>query len=424
MWKGIAESLRKGRALAGLAALALACGCVAVRREAVEVADVDGSGDHRIFRVGELTQVMMEPVLWRLEDSKIVNFDRPVTKCVNEYLPPEFEQITLRQLHEGKVALPRTLRDPWCLADLLSVGASEWAGLGVPPKFASRREFVRSLWDPRVRVALRRDQPGRSEVGYVLLMMAVTDMTGRSLEDLCREYLVEPYGLRDTTFAPPPGMVTRLAEPREAALPWLLWLPGPDVLRMDDATRCSRGLFTSAYDMLRVCYVVLPHMDRMRHLLDERELPCGRRVLCRAGVDGGCAAFVGFDPKDRRAALLLRNEVGSPLSDGLEMMERLLNPPQDLSHRCKIHAPILAKVWYNIAHEFVHGYSAGGCGRRSGGGGCRGDERSGCRRGDERACRGRGDECAVCGRGDERACRGEGEGQGGGQAGLGEDHVG
>ena len=309
--------------------LALCCGCVGVRREAVEVADVDGSGDHRIFRVGALTQIMMEPVLWRLEDSKIVNFDRPVTACLKDSLPPEFENITLRQLHDGATGLPRTLRDPWCLADLLSVCASRGAGFDVPAKFESRREFVRSLWDVRVRVGLRRNPPGRSEVGYVLLLMAVSDVTGRSLEDLCQAYLVEPYGLRDTSFAPPPGMVTRLAEPRAALLPWLLFFPDPDVLGMDDATRCVGGLFTSAYDVLRVCYVVLPHLDRMRQLLDEQELPCGRRVLCRTDEGGPCGAFVGFDATDRHAALLLRNAAGSPLGDGLDMMERLANPPQD-----------------------------------------------------------------------------------------------
>ena len=318
---------RAGRVLAGLASLALACGCLAVRREAVEVADVDGSGDHRIFRIGDLTQIMMEPVLWRLEDSGAVDFDRPVTRCVRDYLPPEFGQITLRQLHEGATGLPKTLRDPWCLADLLSVGASELAGVRVPRKFASRREFIMSLWDARVRVALKRDPPGRSEVGYALLLMAVSDVTGRTLEDLCREYLVEPYGLRDTTFAMPPGMATRLAEPRQALLPWLFLLPVPDALGMDDAVRCAGGMFSSAHDVLRVAYVVLPHIGRMRHLLDERELPCGRHILCRTAAVAGCTAFIGFDPKDRRAALLLRNEVGSPLSDGLEMMERLLNPP-------------------------------------------------------------------------------------------------
>ena len=328
MTGGITVLRRAGCGLVGLVALAIACGCVAMRRDAIEVADIDGSGDHRIFRLGALTQIMMEPVLWRLEDSKIVNFDLPVTKCLNDYLPPEFEQITLRQLHEGATSLPKTLRDPWCLADLVSVGASEWAGFDVPQKFASRREFVQGLWDARVRVALKRDAPGRSEVGYALLLMAVTDVTGRSLEDLCRDYLVEPYGLRDTTFAMSQGLATRLAEPHQALLPWLFFMPAPDVLRIDDAARCAGGLFSSAYDVLRVCYVVLPHIDRMRHLLDEHELPCGRRVLCRTGAGGGCTAFVGFDPKDRRAALLLRNEVGSPLPDGLDMMERLLNPPQ------------------------------------------------------------------------------------------------
>ena len=308
---------------ATLAASLLCGGCLSRRPESVEVADVDGSADHRIFRIGALTQIMMEPVLWRLEDSKLVDFDRPVTAYIHEYLPPEFEQITLRQLHEGKTSLPRTLNDLWRLDEVLL------ADTDAPTRIATRAAFARSLWDARVRVALRRDEPGRSDVGYALLMMAVCDATGRTLDDLCREYLVEPYGLRDTSFSMTPGMATRLVEPRQALLPWMLFIPGPDTMRVDETTRCAGGMFSSAYDILRVCYVVLPHIGRMRQLLDERELPCGRKVLCRAGRGGGCKAFVVFDAKDRRAALLLRNSGGSPLSDGLDMMERLLNPPQE-----------------------------------------------------------------------------------------------
>ena len=308
---------------AGLAASILCGGCLSGRPAFVEVADVDGSGDHRIFRVGALTQVMMEPVLWRLEDSKILDFDRPVTAYIHEYLPPEFEQITLRQLHEGKTGLPRSLNDPWHLSEVLL------ADTDAPERIATRAAFARSLWHARVRVALRWDEPGRSEVGYALLLMAVCDATGRTLDDLCREYLVEPYGLRDTSFRMTPGMATRLAEPRQALVPWLMLVPWPDARRMDETSAFAGGMFSSAHDILRVCYVVLPHIGRMRHLLDERELPCGRKVLCRTGSGGGCRAFVAFDTKDHRAAVLLRNAGGSPRSGGLDMMERLLNPPQD-----------------------------------------------------------------------------------------------
>ncbi|MBO7684307.1 MAG: serine hydrolase [Kiritimatiellae bacterium] len=306
---------------AWLAALLLCGGCLAPRPASVEVADVDGSGDHRIFRIGALTQVMMEPVLWRLEDSKAVNFDLPVASCVRERLPPEFDGITLRQLHEGKTGLPRTLNDLWRLDEVFL------ADTDAPARAATRAAFARSLWDARARVALRRDGPGRSDVGYALLLMAVCDVTGRTLDDLCREHLVEPYGLRDTSFSMPPGMATRLAAPRPSLLRRMLFIPGPDAAQVDETTRFAGGMFSSAHDVLRVCYVVLPHIGRMRQMLDERTLPCGRKVLCRTGSGGGCKAFVGFDAKDRRAALLLRNHGGSPLSDGLDMMERLLNPP-------------------------------------------------------------------------------------------------
>ena len=94
-------------AAASVLATAL-CGCLSSRVE--RVVGVDGSGDHRVFRLGAVTRLMMEPVLWRLEDTEKINFDRPVGLYFKDPLPPEFEKVTLRMLHDGKTGLPRDLR--------------------------------------------------------------------------------------------------------------------------------------------------------------------------------------------------------------------------------------------------------------------------------------------------------------------------
>ena len=44
-------------------------------------------------------------------------------------------------------------------------------------------------------------------------------------------------------------------------------------------------------------------------------------------VTRGGRIFLGFEPQDRHVALVLRNDTGSAISDGFELMENLINPP-------------------------------------------------------------------------------------------------
>ena len=316
---------------AGAVLLALCAGCFGFRDDIATVTDVDGSADHRIFRIGVATQIVMEPVLWRLEDKKIVDFDRPVTESFKDFLPPEFESVTLRMLHEGKSGLPRDLIDPMKLMDVWAAAKYVFAGSNPYADFDRREAFVARLWEPWVRNCVARREPGRSDAGYALMMMAICDRLGLTADELCRKYLVEPYGLKDTAFVAELGMRNRVTKACAGAVPYVL-LRGMEVDDHRGAGELSlyaEGLLSSSYDILRVCYVIMPLLDRAKPILDEHVLPCGRKVWYRCGTVPGGNAFVGFEPQDSHAVVLLGNTTGVSRKPGLELMENLVNPPQD-----------------------------------------------------------------------------------------------
>ena len=315
----------------GTLLLALAAGCLGLGDRVVSVSDTDGSSDHRIFRIGAVTKLMMEPVLWKLEDLKLIDFDRPVTEFFNGFLPPEYESVTLRDLHDGRSGLPLTLIDPYCLGDLGDLCAAAAFGFPLCGGFDSRDAFVARLWTRHYRKDVERREPRRSDAAYALLMMAVCDRLGLRLDELCERYLVEPYGLKDTSFVPYQGMRNRLTRPCAGLVP--LALPRgcevSDYRGSGEVTLFSGGMLSSAYDILRVAYVIRPLLDRAKPILESARLPCGRDVWYLTGTTPGGHAFVGFDPEGGHAVAVLENATGIGSGDGLELLENLANPPKE-----------------------------------------------------------------------------------------------
>lgn len=313
-----------------LLTLLATAGCLSCRDNLVSLEHADGSNDHRIFRLASVTQVMMEPVLWRLEDDGLVSFRRPVTDYLWNPLPPEFTNVTLRALHDNTSGLPRDLLDLWCLGDIGTALACAVAGTDPYAGFSDRSEFVRRLWEPRIRGMVRNGSPGKSNVGYALMMMAICDHLGTTPQALCEKYLIEPYGLKDTSFEPAVGMLPRVARPCAGTFP--LALPAGlevDDHRVGDVTVMSRGMLSSASDVLKVCYVILPHLQRAKGVLDARTLDCGHEALYRDGAIGGGYAFVGFDPVDRHAVVVLENGTRWSSGRGFEVLDELVRPPTD-----------------------------------------------------------------------------------------------
>ncbi len=263
--------------------------------DAVTVTDVDGSNDHRIFRVGGLTRVLLEPVVWRLVDSKKINLDWPVTDCLTKTpIPPEYARLTLRTLLEGEAALP-----------------NDFAREDGETPYAA---FVRGLWDVRTRGRMMLDEPRSSDVAYAFFWIAVSERLGMSFEELLDEYLVRPYGLKDTSFEPMPSRHSRLvrAETIEG-----------EVLTLPRLFSC--GLLTSPHDILRIAYVMLPHVvARSRARLQSSTLLCGNEILYALWESPDGAAFLGFDIVSNRVILRLTTTDVIDIPEIFVMMDGLV----------------------------------------------------------------------------------------------------
>ena len=310
-------------------ALALLSGCLGLRENVISATDVDGSSDHRIFRIGALTKVMLEPVLWRLEDRHLIDFDRPVTDYFKDRLPPEFETVTLRMLHDNQSGLPLDLLDPWCLGDMGACWTRLAFGADACRWHADREAMVARLWDVRFRKTVERREPQPSDVGYALMMMAICDHLGRTLDDLCEEHIIAPYGLTDTAFVPTAGMRTRLTRACAGGLP-LFRFAGSEIddhRGTNETALFSGGMVSSPYDILRVAYVIQPHLDRAKGLFEEHEVDGGRKVWVLTANTYGGRAFIGFDPEDGHVVLIVRNDTGFRLKEGFELMQNLIHPP-------------------------------------------------------------------------------------------------
>lgn len=304
------------------AALLALCGCVACRDRIEVCHGVDFSDDHRLFRIASVSKLMLEPVLWKLEDDGTIDFDRPVTSYFKDPLPVEFASVTLRDLHDNRSGLPREFIDPWSLSDMCTVAASGLVGANLYAAFDSRASFVRKLWDPRVRGDVRRKVPRYSNMGYVLLMMAITDRLGLTAEELCQKHLVEPYGLTDTTFAEDLSRYgERLTRPCAGALPWLY--PAGCLVadhRGGTVTHLAGGMVSSAADVLKVCRAILPRVARARGILESRVTADGRTLLYRYGMIYGGHSFVGFDPEGGHVAVILKNVTCWNAEEGFDLL--------------------------------------------------------------------------------------------------------
>ena len=290
-----------------VAILFLAGGCVSDR--VVELSAVDGSNDHRIFRIASLTKLMMEPVLWKLEDSRKIDFDRSVRRYFRDDLPEEYERVTLRMLHDNRSGLPLDFIDPLCLADLGSALKHYCVGSNLYEGFDTREEFVGKLRTPRTRGMVYRGEPEYSNMGYALMMMAICDYLKTDPQRLIEEYLIKPYGLKDTSFVVTDGMKTRLI---------------PCCADLDGAvTLYASGMLSSASDLLKIGFVLLPHLDRARGLLKEYRYSDSHSILYCSGKISGANAFIGFDRDNGRVGVILKNTTSWFDDDGFDLMENL-----------------------------------------------------------------------------------------------------
>lgn len=287
------------------------------KRSAGDTRPLDGD---TVFEIGSITKAFTGLLLADMALEGEVTLDDPARK----YLPDGVKMpergghvITLRHLsthHSGLPRLPGNLKpaDP----------GNPYADYGLP----QLREFLAGH-------TLRRD-PGESyeysNLGAGLLGYLLASRAGKSYEDLLRERIIDPLGMRDTRIALTDAMKSRLAQGHGPELePVKNW--DLDVLAGAGALR------STANDMLRLLEAALGGKlgEKLKLALADRKgagpsMTIGlgwhvfegeRRIIWHNGGTGGYRSFAGFCPATGKGVVVLANSAHSADDIGLHLLD-------------------------------------------------------------------------------------------------------
>ena len=224
-----------------------------------------------VFEIGSVTKVFTALLLADMARRGEVGLDDPVSR----HLPGNFKlplrdgrDVTLADLATHTSGLPR-----WPLLPSDSP----------PPQAAIEAAGRISLEDFKSWLAnVHSDIPPSagawwySNVGYALLGMALAHRGGRPYEALLEARVIDPIGLRDTTYYPTPAMGPRLAEGHDRDLKPLPPLEGGIFI-------AAGGLRSTPHDLSRFAAAILPGSGA-RIAADEELLPVRRTAAWLGGV--------------------------------------------------------------------------------------------------------------------------------------------
>ncbi len=268
-----------------------------------------------VFEIGSITKVFTALLLAHMTRSGQVALDDPVAL----HLPGDFKvplldghKITLADLATHTSGLPRM---PTLPGELFS---PEW-------RAAIARFSVDDFktWLAGEHPAPPPDAGGwwYSNAGYALLGMALAHRGGKPFEDLLQQRVIDPIGLRDTTFRPTASMQRRLAEGHKSDLT-------PDPPFESTIFAAAGALRSTARDLAQFAVAILPgsrsRIAPAAQLLltirrpapwiggeqalgwEVRKAPGGSFVT-KDGVTWAQTASMVFDPDKRVAIVVLSN---------------------------------------------------------------------------------------------------------------------
>ena len=296
------------------------------------------AGDpHRIFRIASLGKLYIHLALLRMERKGRIDLGTSARAASHFDLPPEYGEVTLRDLITGKSGLPREFLNPWNPLDWHTALMCGLVGTHIYGGFETKDDFAAGLVSSRTLSLVRERRPQYSNMGFALLVQCAEDMTGRTIDAILNDELVVPLGLEDTSFTPVGEANDRLTPPCAGKLPWL-YRRGSVVPehRLGPALRGTGSVCSSAADCAKVFREYWKVIDsRLARnplytlsdgwscgLLNVRTLKGGRRILYRFGMIYGGSSFVAFDPGSRRFLVILRNVTSWPAAEDFELSSR------------------------------------------------------------------------------------------------------
>lgn len=269
-----------------------------------------------VFEIGSVTKVFTALLLADMARRGEVGLDDPVSR----HLPGDFKvplkdgrEVTLADLATHTSGLPR-----WPL--LSSASPPSQAAIDAAGRI-NLADF--KAWLANVHPDIPPDAGGwwYSNVGYALLGMALAHRGGRSYEALLQARVIDPIGLRDTTYYPTPAMGAHLAEGHDRDLKPVPPFDGGIYLG-------AGGLRSTPHDLSRFAAAILPGSGA-RIAADEALLLTVRRTapwlggvqalgwevldapggsfVNKDGVTSGQTATISFDPDKRMAIVAFSN---------------------------------------------------------------------------------------------------------------------
>jgi D-alanyl-D-alanine carboxypeptidase len=168
------------RSLEALVAAGMPGALVRVRNgdETVELARGDAKPGIR-FRVGSLTKTFVAALTLRLADHGVLALDDPVAAYLPELLR-DGDRVTIRDLLDHTAGLFDYTGDPQLLRD----DRSPRELVAIADRLERTHGYV------------------YSSTNYLALGLVLEKATGTPLGDLLRRYVLEPFGLEETTFEP------------------------------------------------------------------------------------------------------------------------------------------------------------------------------------------------------------------------------
>lgn len=311
-----------------------ACVALSVERDGRCRLSAHNCTEHSIFRIASVSKLMLYLLVLELQEERVIDLEAPVTRYYKGRLADEYQGVSLRDLLENRSGLPREFLFGWNPVDLIEAANCGFWGTDIYRTFGERESFENCLNAWYVRRMVRARERQYSNVGFALLMMAITDHLSLSIDELVKTRLVDKYGLVDTSFDPTGEMAQRYTRACAGSLPWLKGRGEsvPDH-RLGEVARDTGGIRSSAADVRRIGAVYWSMIDALctASLVDKelvgalevKVLSSGRRILYRQGMIYGGASFVGFDPEDHRLVIILRNVTSWPSDEGFDLMDRL-----------------------------------------------------------------------------------------------------
>jgi CubicO group peptidase (beta-lactamase class C family) len=214
------------------------------------------------LRVGSVTKTFTVLAILRSADK--IKLSDPVTKFIPELSKEVYEDVTIGALASHTSGLGRYVY----VGDLAVVPGFNPAALGLPSvdstgnkvstcdpfpggRICTREEVIAGLNNPAYHARSPDSGPLYSNIGYALLGMALEAVHHKSTEQTIQDLIIDPLGLRKTSFSAPSNESTALLPRLKADAGWFL----PNFGNYNP----SGGLWSTPNDLLVFLQSILSH---------------------------------------------------------------------------------------------------------------------------------------------------------------------